>query len=430
MGKDTDRLATRVVVMPRWGDGVILKDTPSLDRYTGEIQGQLRYTSVFLHDDDVCTGLRKIASLVAARITNTTSLSTQIIPRDLSFWKLHEPLPLSRPLLPVPISLPLEDIAKPLDRNDPVGPHVSRGDADALVSLVVRWTPTILQWGKRAREKTCDVVELVNRANFANEPPSKLAQPSYFRAWHRDPDKWMIDHRRACDEPPDAGDDLLPISLQYEGFGHFLDVFRGLKNVPGVEGVLSAGIQSAVNYFADQMSLIYPDEELRKNDGLLALNCIFSLRTDSHCIQLTEPATEVSPYGHIFRVGPHKAASCIAVFKNELADDTPIPYVEMTSHFAHTTREATLDSVSRSVMRRWNFPCLGITIVGHCVTFYAMIYFGQWRVVALTPALSCIRASGDGDDRNALYKAFTAASVLLARIDQDAAQLVATCQPQ
>jgi hypothetical protein len=127
---------------------------------------------------------------------------------------------------------------------------------------------------------------------------------------------------------------------------------------------LSAGIQSAVNYFADQMSLIYPDEELRKNDGLLALNCIFSLRTDSHCIQLTEPATEVSPYGHIFRVGPHKAASCIAVFKNELADDTPIPYVEMTSHFTHTTREATLDSVSRSVMRRWNFPCLGITIVG------------------------------------------------------------------
>jgi hypothetical protein len=53
-----------------------------------------------------------------------------------------------------------------------------------------------------------------------------------------------------------------------------------------------------------------------------------------------------------------------------------------------------------------------------------MIYFGRWRVISLTPGLSCIRASGEGDDRTALYAAFTAASVLLVRIKEDAARLV------
>lgn len=53
-----------------------------------------------------------------------------------------------------------------------------------------------------------------------------------------------------------------------------------------------------------------------------------------------------------------------------------------------------------------------------------MIYFGRWRIVSLTPGLSCIQASGEGDDRVALYKAFTAASVLLAHIKKEAMKLV------
>jgi hypothetical protein len=40
----------------------------------------------------------------------------------------------------------------------------------------------------------------------------------------------------------------------------------------------------------------------------------------------------------------------------------------------------------------------------------------QFRLVSLTPALSCIRSASEGGDRNALYRAFTAASVLQARI--------------
>ncbi|KAI6113728.1 hypothetical protein EDD16DRAFT_1864824, partial [Pisolithus croceorrhizus] len=53
-----------------------------------------------------------------------------------------------------------------------------------------------------------------------------------------------------------------------------------------------------------------------------------------------------------------------------------------------------------------------------------MIFVCGWQVVSLTPGLSCIRASGDGDDRIALYDAFTAASVLLAHIQGDTGKLV------
>ncbi|KAI5995753.1 hypothetical protein F5J12DRAFT_854844 [Pisolithus orientalis] len=55
-----------------------------------------------------------------------------------------------------------------------------------------------------------------------------------------------------------------------------------------------------------------------------------------------------------------------------------------------------------SVMRGWNLPCLGLTIISTYVTFYALIYFGQWRVVILMPGLSCTPASGGGHDRTAL----------------------------
>ena len=61
-----------------------------------------------------------------------------------------------------------------------------------------------------------------------------------------------------------------------------------------------------------------------------------------------------------------------------------------------------------------------IYILGPYVTFYAIIYLGQWRVVSLTPTLSCIASACEGDDRKALYAAFSGALDLLVRIDEDA----------
>jgi hypothetical protein len=61
---------------------------------------------------------------------------------------------------------------------------------------------------------------------------------------------------------------------------------------------------------------------------------------------------------------------------------------------------------------------------GPYVTFYAVVFFRQLRVVSLTPTLSCVTSAGEGDDRKALYAAFDGALTLLRRIDQDAKNFI------
>jgi len=58
--------------------------------------------------------------------------------------------------------------------------------------------------------------------------------------------------------------------------------------------------------------------------------------------------------------------------------------------------------------------------LGSDVKFYAMLSLDtQFRLVSLTPALSCIRSASEGRDHDALYRAFMAASVLHAHILKD-----------
>ena len=59
------------------------------------------------------------------------------------------------------------------------------------------------------------------------------------------------------------------------------------------------------------------------------------------------------------------------------------------------------------------------------VTFYAVVFFRQLRVVSLTPTLSCVTSAGEGDDRKALYAAFDGAFTLLRRIDEDVKNFIA-----
>ncbi|KAI9455722.1 hypothetical protein HD554DRAFT_264198 [Boletus coccyginus] len=253
-----------------------------------------------------------------------------------------------------------------------------------------------------------------------------MAHPQSYRNWHRKSTDFL-DHRRFY-LSPDAERCVAPISLQYEGFGHFFDIFRGKKDVPGIQHVSSAALLSAVDHFAEEMSLIYPDEPSRRDKGLTALTDIFRARTEDPHWMLVPKSVNGKATSDGMICGPHLAASCVVEFKNEPANISSIPYVELTGYFAHSVGEAIKRAAPAALIRHWNFPCLGLTIVGHYVTFYAVIYFKEWRVVALTPGLSCIRASGDGDDRIALYNAFTAASVLLAHI-HDRASMEMACGP-
>lgn len=89
------------------------------------------------------------------------------------------------------------------------------------------------------------------------------------------------------------------------------------------------------------MSFVYPNEQARRSCGLVTLDNIFSAYTDDLSPQLIV-ADDSSPDGHL--LGPHQAAYCIVDFKNKLAAR------EVTMQFS-------------SVMRGWNLPCLGLTII-------------------------------------------------------------------
>ena len=221
----------------------------------------------------------------------------------------------------------------------------------------------------------------MKHAKIATDPPSHLALPQAYRVWKKDSEQRLLDHHRLFDSPGDENsfgtDNLPPISLQYTGFGHFLDIFRGKKDVPGIQHV-SSDLLPAVDHFAKEMSLIYPDELNRRSRGVIALSDIFSARTDN--LSLVIFPTPVSDRGNsdkvIFR-GPHHAVSCVVEFKNEPADVTSMPYLEMTSYFAHSVRKAILQHPAPNLLiNHWNFPCLGLTIIGMLyimIAFYALL---------------------------------------------------------
>ncbi|KAI6113733.1 hypothetical protein EDD16DRAFT_1709361 [Pisolithus croceorrhizus] len=356
----------------------------------------------------------QFSCLIAAYLSR--GLATPVAPSSVTFWKLNEPQPVSRR---VSLNAPLDDIATAILMNGPVAPYISPDEEP--VSLVVRLVSPPPRREKHVLEEpNSDAMKLVKRAKIATMSPLSLAQPSTFRALHKNPEEPILDHRR-IHNPGDYShgryshhfiDDLPPISLQYEGFGRFLDIFRGCKEVPGMENLSSQELRSAVDELAGMMSLIYKDEGTRMRRGLDALNTIFSARTDgiSSGLMAANVNGGSNPDGHF--LGPHKAASCVVKFKNESGCGSAIPYVEMTGYFAHSMREAANHLGNASLMSCWICPCLGITIT-----------------VSPTPGLSCIQASGNGDDRVALYNAFAAASVLLACIREDAAKVVHSPPP-
>jgi len=131
------------------------------------------------------------------------------------------------------LTLDHEVLLRPMDPLSRVFPNLSLEHVHIVIEAP-------LSRGKRAREEADDdVVELPKRAKLATDPPSRLALPQNFRVRHRNSQNPFLDHRGAGgykpfgDEPPH----FPPISLQYEGFDHFLDIFRGREGVPGVGSV-------------------------------------------------------------------------------------------------------------------------------------------------------------------------------------------------
>src|SRR5260370_41925021 len=131
--------------------------------------------------------------------------------------------------------------------------------------------------------------------------------------------------------------------------------------------------------------------------------------------------------------------------KNKLTDITLIPAAQLTSSTAHSHQEAMDGHNGLALFWGWRVPCLGPTLIGKLntsgssdgfdimyiipgpyITFYAIVFLGQWHIISLTSMLSCLECACEGDNQKALYAALDGALDLLVCIDNDAEQFIHT----
>ncbi|KAH9077730.1 hypothetical protein EDB83DRAFT_2671479 [Lactarius deliciosus] len=253
-----------------------------------------------------------------------------------------------------------------------------------------------------------DVHSRLKRTRLATQPPSILASSKNYASLQQNSQERLLDDR----PEPDLG--IPPIPLLYSGFGHFLDIMRGCDNVPGITDIKVAQLWKAVDRFATNMTTLIDKVEVRMEKGLEDLGKIFKARSGTPIPQILPSAIgSARSDGHNMVDG---ASSIVIEFKGSLAGISSLPQVEVAGYVA------CLDArLAKETYLRWRVPYLGLTIVDCDITFYALLAVDhRIRLIRLTPTLSCIQSASGGHDRESLYLAFTAASVLQARILDDA----------
>ncbi|KAI9453354.1 hypothetical protein F5148DRAFT_985553, partial [Russula earlei] len=219
---------------------------------------------------------------------------------------------------------------------------------------------------------------------------------------------------RILDDRPES-DAVPPLPLLFEGFGLFHDDFKG-RHYTRASNKMRGDLEEAVDLFSEAMTLIHEKERDRLEEGLETLNKIFELRDPRPPPLAAGVIGTCQTDGHF--KGPHGMISCVVEFKNELASSSSIPAVELLSY---VTKSHSRVMVKRGDVSPWRMPCLGLTIAGPYVMFFGIIFLKPlWRIVSLTPMLSCIPSAVNGDDRQQLYAAFYAALDLSRRIDDEA----------
>ncbi|CAA7270391.1 unnamed protein product [Cyclocybe aegerita] len=262
----------------------------------------------------------------------------------------------------------------------------------------------------------------LKRAKLATTAPSTIANPSTYESMQRKSNEKILNDR------PEPDDEIPPIPLLYNGFGHFLDILDGDADILGLDKVDSSKLRLEVNEFACNMCYFYAMEDDRRDKALPALDKIFAARSG-----VKIPTIHAAAIGSVRSdgdsVGKHGGVVLTTKFKNRVARITAIPEVELVGYVARSHVKGMEEM--RELFERWRVPCLGLTVVGSDVKFYAVIVLdSRYRLVSLTPALSCIRSALDGCDRTALYTAFTTASVLQAHIVQDIDRYLAALPPK
>ncbi len=127
-------------------------------------------------------------------------------------------------------------------------------------------------------------LERLKQSKLANTAPSLIAQPSEYCSLQGRLSE------RIFDDCPERDDDLPPISLIYDGFGSFLDIFLGRLDVPGLSDIDFRELQVHIDTFADSMCRFYTTEDDRRDAGIRHLNSIFATWTGDTTIPHLQPA--------------------------------------------------------------------------------------------------------------------------------------------
>ncbi|KAK2459838.1 hypothetical protein APHAL10511_008159 [Amanita phalloides] len=266
---------------------------------------------------------------------------------------------------------------------------------------------------KRALPEPDEIFSRLKRSKIATTAPSITAKPEVFELLQLELSEKIFDDR------PNPDPDIPSVALLYEGFGHFLDIMDGRGDVPGLTDINVKRLYIGVDTFASEMNKNYENENDRRDAILPCLTRIFSTRRGIQIPELhAEPIGSVGTDGH--NIATHGAGTIVVEFKNNITGINAIPQVELACYVArlYSTK------VDEQLYLRWRIPCLGLTIVGCELTFYAVIAIDhRFKLVSLTPTFSCNQSASDGRDRKSLYLAFTAASVLQAQILQDVEKL-------
>ena len=277
------------------------------------------------------------------------------------------------------------------------------------------------------------------RMNIANQPPSRISEPKNYQALQKQPEQRILDDR------PEADGLIPPISLLYDGFGIFEDVFREGLPVPGESEILEAKLWDEANDFADQMAAFYGNEAERRGVIHGCLAKIFRARRDplatgEEIMTSKIGSRQIISDGH--SKGEHGAIVFCIKCKNELSGISCEPSAELVSCVASSFKDEMLKGSHQALFNGWRTPTLGMTVIGELIShapcphllirslgpfvqfFGIVLLVTNMRVAPLTPMLPLATPVNDEWHRRNLFLAFKAASIVIAKIQADVRELI------
>jgi len=195
---------------------------------------------------------------------------------------------------------------------------------------------------------------------IANDAPSKVSKPEIYQTLQKQSQQRILDDR------PRADRFIPPISLLYDGFGIFDDVFHEGGPVPGESSILKVELWNEVNTFADRMAEFYNTEAERRGAVLEHLGRIFRACRDPQAVGGSISASkigsrQITSDGH--SDGAHGAIVFCIECKNELSGISCEPSAELVSYVASSFKER-LKGEHRALFYGWRVPALGMTQIG------------------------------------------------------------------